>query len=391
MKKILLFFPKLEEHKDYHYFPVSLLAAAAPMVANGMDVEIFDERVDENLSDRLKNVSEFMVSLYTGYQFSRGYEITKWVRKHFPHIKITWGGPAISAMDENIFDYKLVDNYVKEDVDDGTYPIPYWLVNIEKYVNPSTERFIYLTSYNCIGSCSFCQTKKRRKLKFLPLERVENDINYLMEHYPYEEVVFFDATIFTKPSRALFIADLMRKHGLKWICDSRADEICRTSREMLDSIVNSGLTQITIGLETGSQRVADAMKKGKNHLEKYRQCAEIMSKYDIKMCSGVIFGTPGETPEDIKQTIEYIKEIKAINPNFYVSTTFFMPLPGTEMAEACKAYGYKEPETLQGWAELGSNTHYSYNEYHSSMWIQEPEEYKRIYDNFVAENGDLFI
>ena len=116
-----------------------------------------------------------------------------------------------------------------------------------------------------------------------------------------------------------------------------------------------------------------------------------MSSYDIKMCSGVIFGTPGEGPEDIKQTIEYIKEIKKINPNFYISTTFFMPLPNTEMCNMAKEDGYEEADDLEGWAKLGSETHYSYNSYQSSMWIKEPEEYKRIYDNFVNENKELFL
>jgi radical SAM superfamily enzyme YgiQ (UPF0313 family) len=273
----------------------------------------------------------------------------------------------------------------------GEYELPWELVDVEKYINPATERFIYISSYGCCGSCTFCATKTKRKLVFIPLNKVERDIDNLMKLHKFHECVMFDATVLTKSDRALFISNLMKKHNLQWICDSRADEICRTPKNILDEIVNSGLKQITIGLESGSQRVVDNMKKGKNHLENYKKCAEIMSHYDIKMCSGVIFGTPGESPEDIKQTIDYIKEIKTINPNFYISTTFFQPLPNTEMADMAKLYGYKEPQTLQEWAENGANSHYHYNEYQASMWIQQPEEYKRIYDEFVAENSGLFI
>jgi radical SAM superfamily enzyme YgiQ (UPF0313 family) len=231
----------------------------------------------------------------------------------------------------------------------------------------------------------------RRKLTFLPLERVEKDIDYLMSRYPWKECVFFDATLFTKPERAFFIANLMQKHGLKWIADSRADEICRMPTIMLDKIMESGITRLTVGLETGSQRIADLMKKGKNHLEKYKQAAEILSRYDVKLTSGVIFGCPGETPEDIRQTIEYIKQIRDINPNFYISTTYFQPLPSTEMADMAKEYGYREPDSLREWAEQGEQGHYKYNEYCNVPWIIEPEKYRAIYEQFRNDYKDIFV
>lgn len=202
----------------------------------------------------------------------------------------------------------------------------------------------------------------------------------------------FDSTIFTIPTRALFISRLMKRHNLQWICDSRADEICRTPKNILDEIINSGLKQITIGLESASPTVVERMKKGKFHLEKYIKCAEIMSNYPtVKMCSGVIFGIPGESPIDIKLTIDYILKIKKINPNFRISTTFYMPLPMTEMCNDAIKYGYIEPKSLKEYAERGADMHYKYNSYQSSLWIKNPEEYHKIYNNFVEENADLFI
>lgn len=395
MNKTILFYPKLEPHKDYHYMPISLLAGATNMAAKKENIVVIDQRVDKGcyirLAKELHKANFFICSVYTGYQLTQAYKISRWVKKRFPHVQVIWAGPHVTILPEQTLDSGVVDAVIQGDTDTGENPIPFWLIDIEKYINPETKRFIYVSSYGCVGNCTFCSTVPKRKIKFLPLERVEKDIDYLMSQYDWKEAVFFDATIFTKPDRALFISKLMKKHNLQWICDSRADEICRTPKDMLDEIVNSGLKQITIGLESGSQRVVDNMKKGTNHLENYKKCAKIMSQYNIKMCSGVIFGTPCETPEDIKQTIEYIKEIKAINPNFYISTTFFMPLPCTGMADMAKLYGYKEPCSLAEWAEHGANSHYRYNEYNSSMWIKDPEEYKQIYDEFVAGNSDLFI
>jgi len=393
MSKTILFFPKLEEFKTAHYMPISLLAAATNMVQK--DIVIIDQRVEPDyqtkLATELERANFFMCSVYTGYQLTEAYKVSKWVKTLFPHVQVVWGGPHCSSLPEQTLFSPYVDAIIQGDTDTGKNPLPFWLIDIEKYINPETKRFMYVSSMGCVGNCSFCATVPKRKLMFLPLERVQGDIDYLMSKYDWKECVFFDATIFTMPGRALALSQLMMKHNLQWICDSRADEICKTDKNTLDEIVNSGLKQVTIGLESGSPAVVERMKKGKSHLENYLKCAKIMSQYDVKICSGVIFGTPGESPVDIRLTIEYIKRIKDINPNFYISSTFYMPLPMTKMCKEAVKYGYVEPASLKEYAERGAEMHYKYNSYNSSLWIKNPEEYRRIYEEFKNENKELFI
>jgi radical SAM superfamily enzyme YgiQ (UPF0313 family) len=395
MKKILLIYPKLEKYKPAHYMPVSILAVASELLAQGHDVKIWDDRLDEvnaeNLYCLIEEADELMFSVFTGYQLSEAYTLSRVIKSYLPEKKIIWGGPHCSALPHQTLESPYIDEVIQGEVDTGKHPLPYHLIDVMKYINPATKRFIAISSYSCVGICTFCQVFPRRKLIFLPLEKVKKDIDNLMELYDWKEVVWFDATIFTKPERALFIAKLMKSYNLQWICDSRADEICRIDKDILDEIINSGLKQITVGLESGSQRVVSTMKKGKHHLESYRKCAEIMSRYDITLASGVIFGTPGETPDDILQTIEYIKEIQSINKNFRISTTFYKPLPGTEMSKMCVKYGYKEPQSLEEWSKLGEESHYNYNSWDDVPWIENKQKYKTIYDDFKAKNSDLFI
>ena len=61
------------------------------------------------------------------------------------------------------------------------------------------------------------------------------------------------------------------------------------------------------------------------------------------------------------------------------------------MADMAKEYGYVEPSSLEEWVEQGEANHYNYNQFQDAPWIQNIEEYKQIYDNFVAENRELFI
>lgn len=415
--KTLLFYPKLEKTKPFHHIPITALAVAANLFPYRHDVTIWDDRVGgakvvgssektkgsrkttraKTLSGRkaldtlINKSDQIMISAFTGYQLSEAYRFAKSVKATYPDKKIIIGGPHATALPAQTLASPYIDEVFRGDIDSGRRPLPYWLINLKKYINPATKRFTYVSSYGCNGRCTFCTTKDRRLLRLMPLERVEKDINYLMKHYRYKEAVFFDATVFTKPERALFIAKLMEKHKLSWICDARADEVCRMPAEILERVISSGLSQITVGLESGSPRVLRTMLKGNGHLGYFMQAAENLKQFPVKMVSGVVFGTPGETVEDLQLTIDYIQQIREINPNFRISTTFYRPLPGTVMADMCKEYGYKEPRSLSGWAELGQGSHYNYNVWQDAPWIIESDKYRQVYDRFVAENSDLFI
>jgi radical SAM superfamily enzyme YgiQ (UPF0313 family) len=159
----------------------------------------------------------------------------------------------------------------------------------------------------------------------------------------------------------------------------------------IDFLVSRDLKQITVGLESGSPRIVDLMCKGKNHLAHFKQAAEKLRRFPVKMVSGVIFGCPGETVDDLRQTIDYIKQIREINPNFFISTTFYRPLPDTVMADMAAEYGYKQPATLAEWARQGEQGHYAYNQWQDAPWIVGQEKYREIYEEFKAENQELFI
>ncbi|MDD5017168.1 MAG: radical SAM protein [Eubacteriales bacterium] len=374
--------------------PLSALCVAAKLLSNGHEVKIHDERITRLGGSDAEWADEIMISSYTGFQLSDMYRLAKIIKAAHPRKKITLGGPHATIFPLQCIVDPYIDFVWTGYAERGEFDMPWHLINIEDYVNPATERFIYISSYSCPGQCTFCAQKTRRELCFLPMDKAERDIDALMNLYPFKECVMFDATLFTKPDRALKISQIMKKHNLKWICDGRADEICKTPLDWLDDIIKSGLKQITIGLESGSPHIIEMMQKGKNYLEKFQRCAEILSCYKrnkLKMVSGVIFGCPGETPDDLRDTISYIWQIKAINPNFFISTTFYKPLPDTKMADMCKEYGYQEPQTLAEWAQRGAEGHYLYNQFQDAPWIEDKDEYRRIYDEFVINNKELFI
>jgi anaerobic magnesium-protoporphyrin IX monomethyl ester cyclase len=438
--KILMFFPKLEENKEYHYAPISLLSVAAPLVRAGLECKIIDERVDNNyielLSKYMSKASCVLFTAYTGYQVTRAYEVAKYIKQNFPDVKLVWGGPHVTHLPDQSIESDFVDiifwGYAENSIIDlitainngedlskiaNLYykdknnniistikinniastdfaDIPYDLVDIFKYINPATKRFIYISTYGCPGICTFCATKNRRKWLPIDMEKVKRDINYLMLKYDYKECVFFDATLFTMEKRVLDLSELMKRYDIKWIADSRSQEIYNISEELLSQFVKNGLKQLTVGLETGSEKVVNIMKKGKDHLLKFEKAAEKLSKFNIKLVSGLIFGCPGETIDDLNKTIAYVNRIKRLNPNFFISSTFFRPLPDTILYDVVQQKGYNLPNSLEEWAKVGASSHYRYNEWMDCPWMMDDidvEEYRQIYEGFIRENKELFV
>jgi radical SAM superfamily enzyme YgiQ (UPF0313 family) len=442
-KKLLLIFPKLEEYKDYHYVPLSLLALAAPLEHYGVDYAIFDERVDEfeRLYKLLEEVSYVGITLFTGYQTHRGYEILKIVREFNKGIRIIAGGPHVSELPRQMLESDLVDYVVigygeesfylllnelinKNRVDikidgigfkdtDGKivinppvrkfsdgfwYNIPFNKVDLRKYINPKTKRVIYLTNYGCPGKCTFCASLNDiGRLAARPMEMIKEDLDELHRNYPFEEICFFDATLFCAKKRVFELLGYLKKYNpIRWIADSRATDILMYTNKELEDIKKAAgrLIRITIGVESGSRRIAeDIMNKGKNHLVKFKECIRKLSQVSIPVTSGLIFGTPGETIEDIKNTTEYIKEIRSIYPDFTLSTTFFRPLPGTQLYYSLKTTGFPLPESFKDWAKYSSKSHYKYNEWMDIPWVGEDEKrrYREQYDIFMEEHKDILV
>lgn len=170
MSKIILFYPKLEESKEWHYMPISLLAGATTL--QGHDLVLIDSRVEPDwqnkLNCELSNADEIRMSVFTGYQLSMAYDVSKQIKTSYPLIKIIWAGPHTTALASQTLLSPYIDDVICGDTDDGMCDLPYYLIDVNKYINPDTKRFIYISSYSCVGNCTFCQTKPRRKLLFLP-------------------------------------------------------------------------------------------------------------------------------------------------------------------------------------------------------------------------------
>jgi radical SAM superfamily enzyme YgiQ (UPF0313 family) len=98
--------------------------------------------------------------------------------------------------------------------------------------------------------------------------------------------------------------------------------------KLLGLMKESGCYSFYVGIESGSQRILDLMKK-RLKLEQIRRGVEMISKSGILVSGFFIIGYPGETREDILKTIEFAKSLPLFKAHFF----HFTALPATEAYE----------------------------------------------------------
>ena len=110
---------------------------------------------------------------------------------------------------------------------------------------------------------------------------------------------------------------------IRFECITRAE---RLNDEILRLLKEAGCFRIWIGAESGSQKIIDAMDRrvDVNHVKKVIQDTNAMG---IQTGTFIMLGYPGETEEDITETIEYLKDA---NPTLYTITVAY-PIKGTSL------------------------------------------------------------
>lgn len=444
--EVLLIMPAIDEGKDFHHFPFGCLALASTLEALGIEYDIFDERVTP-ADFFLQNAATYKivaVSMFTGYQTTRGVHWLRLTRNLNPDAITIVGGPHVTALPEQTAESKLVDfaiagygensfaNVVrnilhasdssharsmntpgvyahrdgntlgwptpKKYTDIGWAPLPYRKIDVSSYLNPDTLRVMYVSQYGCPALCTFCATPETRKWTSKPLDIVYQDLDLLDELSSFRQLCFFDATLFTNRPRTMeLVRHLDRRFaGREWLADARAAELIKYSdADFLDiKRCRADLRMLVVGLESGSERIAEkVVKKGKGHLRNFHEVARRTHAAGITMTSGVVFGFPGESAEDLRLTGDYVDAIRKIHPGFKISTTFFKPLPGTELYDLVAKDGYMCADSLEEWADFGARNHYNYNEWNDVPWMtaNEQTDYLEEYERFMDRHRDIVI
>jgi radical SAM superfamily enzyme YgiQ (UPF0313 family) len=258
--------------------------------------------------------------------------------------------------------------------------IPYHLVDIDKYL-PLYEgrRSLYMeTSRGCPYACTYCYNVyfNDRKWRAQEPQRVIERVKYVRDRYGVEDVYFTDDDFFINAKRSRAIVEGMRDIGVSWqvqgsdiVCISKMDD------DFLQLLHESHFRRFTIGIETGSPRMRKLMKK-EGSVELITRTFERLAKYNFIIFGSFISNTPGETREDVRQSVDLMSSLHRINPNFRNSPVYhYTPFPGTPMFDDAVAAGFTPPTSLEGWSR------FSYEGSGDSLPIgsEKPAFYERLY------------
>lgn len=90
--------------------------------------------------------------------------------------------------------------------------------------------------------------------------------------------------------------------NFKWKCSSRVDTI---DEETIIAMANSGLSNIYLGIESGSERMQVLMNK-KLRIDDVVNTVSLLTQHNVKVTASFMYGIPEENEEDLEQTLQLV-------------------------------------------------------------------------------------
>jgi anaerobic magnesium-protoporphyrin IX monomethyl ester cyclase len=234
-----------------------------------------------------------------------------------------------SELWDNEPDYSMFDDRY------FTYPFDGQMVNI----------LLMEVARGCPHNCSYCGNSAIKKVykglgKYIvtrPLDSSFKTFNKIIHERNIDICNFVDECFlchsksFLKDFAANYAIDIKKP----FLIQTRPETVTEENIVILNSF-GASFYQISLGVESGSERILFDICNRKTKLESIIKAYDIMNKHNVRSGAYFMIGFPTETREEIFKTINLCKRINAtIN-----SVAIFQPLPGQELTELCIREGY---------------------------------------------------
>ena len=410
---IILMYPKTGLDIGGHTVapPHSILAVAAPVQKAGYRVKIIDMRRDPSWAATLAQslCSDTIcigISTMTGTQIYFALMMAEEARRLTDgRVPIVWGGPHPSILPEQTLQDERVDMVVVGEGEetflelvealehhrplDGILglgykdggriqvnpprplldvntllPVPWELIDVEKYINPDNYFLkdsprtldIGQTSRGCPHRCGFCCASSILEKRWRPMT-VERALEAILEpvrRFNLTGVWIRDDEFYVKNDRAFAICERIvnSPYDIRWYATgSRVDDFNRATDEQLELIKLSGGRIMKFGAESGNDRILDLIQKG-FHVEDTLRANQRCKQHGIVPAYSLIIGFTTETIEEINNTIDFGFRLKRENPDAQLETfPTYTAFPGTPMYPLALEHGLRPPESLPGWID----------------------------------------
>jgi radical SAM superfamily enzyme YgiQ (UPF0313 family) len=384
---------------DIPFHPLGLLHIAAMLEKSGYTVKVYDTFpgddafIEDIVCDRPKMVG---ITSATA-QINRGLKIAEEIKRKASDIKIVFGGVHPTVMPQWVLEKPSVDfvvigegeitaielfekirsgkddydsvkgigykadgrcvftkprEYVK-DLDSLPFPARHLLPSDWYFQPPGKIRGVWLersatimASRGCPGHCIFCSSHLMwgRATRFRSPQNVIAEIKQLVSDYGVNGLWFLDDTFTVNHQWVREFCSLLKQSGLKitWGVQARVNYV---TEDLLREMKSAGCVQVDYGVESGSPKVLQTMKKEITS-EQVKKAFDISRKVGIRSLATFMIGLPTEEKEDVEMTAKLVNEIKPDFAEFFFAT----PYPGTELFDMVKTHNWVNPSyDLSSW------------------------------------------
>jgi len=250
--------------------------------------------------------------------------------KNIDFIVIGEGEKTILKIVKRIIKNRISFGERVENLDELPFP-KRDLMNYQKYIKMSSSMEI-MVSRGCPYNCMFCQPTQRKlfgnKVRIRNPENVIEEIKNIIDVYGKNFIFYFLDDTFTWNEKWLEKFCKSIKHlKINWKCSTRVNVI---DEKKLRIMKGAGCVFINYGVESGSQKILNFMRKGIT-INQIKEAFKLTHKLGILCHAFIMIGTPTETKEDLEMTVKLIKEIHPDGVQVSITT----PLIGTDLEKYC--------------------------------------------------------
>ena len=289
----------IEDEPKTHCNTVKLIDLLKRNISNKVKIAVRGEIpsfVPESVMDRNKGI-DFIL------RFDDDYTLLKILNSNFCEEEL-YRIPNI-AFRANDGSYKITA------VEKPSYPLDNLpmpkreLYNIQKYLNRDTETIVK-SCRGCPGNCLFCIKTRFENFRLFSVQRFCDEIEEMLS-YGFKSFFFADDTFAFSDKRLDEFYNEVKRRNLKfkWTSNIRISDI---NEKKLIKMKEIGAYRVFVGIETVNANTQKTINKNLN-VELIKEKIKLLRKYDIEFHASFILGNPGDTEEDLLQTIEFVKEI----------------------------------------------------------------------------------
>jgi radical SAM superfamily enzyme YgiQ (UPF0313 family) len=344
--------------------PLGLLYLGTCLKENGYQVRITNlaGHTTESWKSEIKPADLYGIQLYTP-TVNIGIEIAHFIKNKFPEKPVICGGAHVSALPESkelyIFDHivigegeksisfiadaykdkrpvsRIIKSSFIEDLDSIPFPDRSLIdMNIFHRKVEGHRCFGIIGSRGCCYKCAFCDRSLfGEKIRVRSVDNIVSEIKNNIQKYSIRHFEFFDDILFPERNALIKFKNSVKDLNIIYRCNCRADML---TEERCKLLYESGCRTLCFGIESGSQKILNAMRKNIT-VEKNLKAIKMAQKYNLIVIGYFILGFPGETKQTIQESVDFINVSDIDQAQFYT----FIPLPGCEVYRYPENFGVK--------------------------------------------------